>query len=84
MLADYTACNFGALRKLRDEHGVDVRAFPAEVLARFRELSAAVVEEVAAANDLARRTYASYRAFAAGVGGWNRLSEKAYFDVRYN
>ena len=82
MLADYTARNFGALRALRDEHGVDVRAFPDEVLARFRELSAAVVEEVAAANDLARRTYASYREFLAGVGGWNRVSEEAYFDVR--
>ncbi len=82
MLADYTARNFGALRVLRDEHGVHLRAFPADVLARFRELSAEVVEEVAGANDLARRTYASYREFLAGVGGWNRISEEAYFDVR--
>ncbi|MDD9806891.1 MAG: TRAP transporter substrate-binding protein [Gammaproteobacteria bacterium] len=84
MLADYTARNFGALKTLVDEHGVSVRRFPDDVLARFRELSAGVVAEVAAANPLAARIHESWRRFLDAVGDWNALSEKAYFDIRYN
>jgi len=84
MLADYTARNFGALKTLVDEHGVGVRRFPDDVLARFRELSAGVVAEVAAANPLAGRVHESWRSFLDAVGDWNTLSEKAYFDIRYN
>ena len=47
MLAEYTARNQAALDQLVNEHGVDLRQFPDEVLIRMKTISAEVLEELA-------------------------------------
>jgi len=82
MLAEYTARNNTALQSLVNEHHVDVREFPASVLARLRVLSEEVVAEIAGRNELSAKVFDSYRAFQRQVMSWHDISERAYMNVR--
>jgi len=82
MLAEYTARNNAALQTLVHEHHVDVREFPASVLARLHALSEEVVAEIAGKDALSAKVYDSYRAFQHQVMSWHDISERAYMNVR--
>lgn len=82
MLAEYTTRNNDALQKLINEHQVDVRRFPPEVLEKLRGLSQEVVAEVAQNDPLAKRVHESYRDFAQRVLKWHDISERAYLNAR--
>jgi len=82
MLAEYTARNPAALRALVDEHGVELRPLPREVLQELRVLSDAVLADMASVSPLARRIHASYTAYGASVRAWHAISEHAYLDAR--
>ena len=82
MLDEFTARNAAALKTLLDEHGVQLRRLPEDVLRRFWELSAAVLEEAAGEDDLNRRILDSYQAFLADVRGYHAVSEQAYVNAR--
>jgi TRAP-type mannitol/chloroaromatic compound transport system substrate-binding protein len=82
MLAEYTARNNAALQSLINEHHVDVREFPASVLARLRELSGQVVAEIAGKDALSAKVYDSYHTFQRQVMSWHDISERAYMNVR--
>jgi TRAP-type mannitol/chloroaromatic compound transport system substrate-binding protein len=82
MLAEYTARNHAALEQLKTEHKVEVRPFPADVLARLKQLSREVVEAIAAADPMARRALDSHDAFYAKVRAWHEVSERAYYAAR--
>ena len=64
---------------LVDDHRVDLRPFPAEVLGRLRALSTEVLDELAAGDAKAGEIYAAYRDFQTKVGSWMDISEKAYY-----
>jgi len=83
MLAEYTARNNSALQSLVNDHGVDVRSFPGEVLEKLLALSQEVVAEVAGKDDQAARVYQSYRTFQRQVMAWHDISERAYLNVRH-
>ena len=82
MLAEYTARNNDALEVLINEHNVEMRKFPAEVLHKLRSLSHAVVSELAENDPLAKRIYDSYRDFGQKVSKWHDISERAYLNAR--
>ena len=82
MLSEYTARNNKALQTLVNEHHVDVRAFPAEVLDRLRVLSEEVVAEIAGKDALSAKVFESYRAFQKQVVAWHDISERAYLNIR--
>jgi TRAP-type mannitol/chloroaromatic compound transport system substrate-binding protein len=82
MLAEYTARNNIALEQLVNEHGVQLRQFPDDVLRRIRELSAEVVAEVGARDEISRRIHASYTAFLAQVRRYHDITESAYYRSR--
>ena len=82
MLAEYTARNHASLRTLVDEHDVELRAFPAPVLAELRRLSDEVLAEIASTSPMAGRIHASYMAYFEDVRAWHDISEKAYLDAR--
>ena len=81
MLDEFTARNARALKALAEEHGVAVRRLPDDVLARFQELSEAVVRE-AATDDLSRRILDSYYGFLAEARQYHAISEQAYLNAR--
>jgi TRAP-type mannitol/chloroaromatic compound transport system substrate-binding protein len=82
MLAEFTARNNAALRTLIDDHGVEVRRLPDDVLAAFRSASAEVLEEASHESEIAGRIYASYMTFYANVRAYHDISERAYINVR--
>lgn len=82
MLDEFTARNAAALKTLLSEHGVQLRRLPEDVLRRFWELSAAVLEEAAGEDDLNRRILDSYQAFLADARGYHAVSEQAYVNAR--
>lgn len=82
VLAEFTARNVEALRTLRDEHGVDFRPLPADVLAALRKASEEVLEAAAAADPFVRRVHDSARAFQTGAMAWHRMSEGTWHGAR--
>jgi TRAP-type mannitol/chloroaromatic compound transport system substrate-binding protein len=82
MLAEYTARNPTALQTLIDEHKVDLRKYPDDVIAKLRELSAEVVAEIADKDDFSKRTYASYQKFLSQSREWSAISELTYLQAR--
>jgi TRAP-type mannitol/chloroaromatic compound transport system substrate-binding protein len=84
MLADLTAQNNAALQSLVKDHKVQLRAFPADVLAKLKELSAQVVAEVAAKDPISRKVYDSYLKFREQAIAWHDVAERAYLNARGN
>lgn len=82
MLYEFTARNNAALKTLVEEHGVQLRKFPDDVLEKLNDISQQVVEELVAANPDYAEIYDSYRAFNEQVTAWHDVSEKAFLEAR--
>jgi TRAP-type mannitol/chloroaromatic compound transport system substrate-binding protein len=82
MLAEYTARNPAALETLVSQHGVELRKFPDEVLAKLRTLSNEVVAELAGQDAFSQKTFASYQKFLKQAKAWSGISELTYLQAR--
>jgi len=82
MLAEYTARNNQALHTLVNEHGVDVRPFPDDVLDHLKALSDEVVAEIADSDPLSGKIYKSFTDFREQVVAWHDISERAFLNAR--
>lgn len=82
MLAEYTARNNAALRELVEQHGVEVRKLPDDVLHELQQISNEVVKEIAGNDPLAQKIYNSFNQFSKGVINYHEISEKAYINAR--
>jgi len=82
ILVEYVARNNDALNTLINEHGVDVRRLPDDVLEKLRTLSEEVVGEVAASSEQAQQVYDSFSKFREGVVAWTEISTKAFLNSR--
>jgi TRAP-type mannitol/chloroaromatic compound transport system substrate-binding protein len=82
MLAEYTARNPGALQTLVKKHGVQLRAYPADVLAKLKQVSAEVVGEIAKKDAFSQKVYDSYQKFLQESKEYSKISELAYLQAR--
>jgi TRAP-type mannitol/chloroaromatic compound transport system substrate-binding protein len=82
VFAEFNARNNQALSTLVNEHGVELRRFPDDVLAALRRYSSEVLEEIAAADESIGRVYAAYRDFAENIAPWMAVSRRAHMDLR--
>jgi len=82
MLSEYTARNQQALNTLVNQHGVQLRLFPQDVLVQLKQASEQVVEAAAARDPLSNRVWASQKAFRDQVAPWTAQSLKAFLDLR--
>ena len=82
MLSEFTARNNAALDTLINEHGVQLRRLPDDVIAALRASSKEVVAEIAEADPLAKRIYESYMAYLEDVRRYHSISEQAYMNLR--
>ena len=82
MLSEFTARNSAALATLLEEHDVQLRRLPDDVLERLKEVSRQVVKESTAGSEIGRRIYESYTSFLDEVQEYERISEQAYMNVR--
>ena len=81
-LSDFTYNNGVALKNLLNEHGVELRRFPDEVLNQLSTISDKFMSELATETELMGRIYASYRAFTDIVRPWTALSDQALLNLR--
>lgn len=84
MLDEYTATNNAALQNLIEEHGVELRRFPDDVLQELRRMTEEVFAEQAASDPMFARVYQSYKTFLASAGQWHQVSEEVFYQIRRN
>lgn len=83
MLAEYTARNNTALIELVEEHGVELRRLPDDVLEEIRKISYEITSQLANSDDeLVKRIYDSYISYRDGVVAYHEISERAYINAR--
>jgi TRAP-type mannitol/chloroaromatic compound transport system substrate-binding protein len=82
MYADFEARNGVALEELINEHNVELRAFPNEVLAEFKRVSYEVLEELAAEDEMAGKIWASMRAYLDTVSQWTAIGSQYFVNHR--
>lgn len=82
MLDEYTARNNDALQSLVNEHGVELRRLPDDVLRALWVGSQEAMRDLVASDPMAAKVYESYRAFYKGVRNYHHISEQAYINMR--
>ena len=74
VLAEFNTRNHEALKTLVEEHGVELRRFPDDVLEALEAYSIEVLDELAADDETVARVYESYQRFRAEIDPWLEIS----------
>jgi len=82
MYAEFEALNGQALQTLVNEHGVELRAFPDDVLDELKQHSLAVVEQLASEDEWTGKAYASFKSYMAQVRPWTEIGERYVLNHR--
>jgi TRAP-type mannitol/chloroaromatic compound transport system substrate-binding protein len=80
--AEFEARNGTALQTLIKEHGVQLRAFPDDVLATLKQHTEDALEQLAAQDEFAKRTWESLKAYTALVTPWTDIGERYLLNHR--
>ena len=81
-LGEFDSLNGDALNELVEEHGIQVRKFPDDVVAQLHKLSKEVLEEEAAKSEMAKKIYQSFQDFRKKTEPWTEASTEAYLEAR--
>jgi TRAP-type mannitol/chloroaromatic compound transport system substrate-binding protein len=82
MQSEFMARNVDSLNTLVEEHGVELRQFPDEVIDYLQELTEVVLQNQADEDADFARVYASYSDFRKKVESWSAISEQHYMNQR--
>ncbi|MGV6806310.1 MAG: TRAP transporter substrate-binding protein [bacterium] len=82
MLDEYTARNNQALEQLVNEHGVQLRKLPDDVLRELRKHTEALFDELSAEDADFKRIYESHKAFQKQARSYHKISEEAFYSAR--
>ena len=81
-LADAEWENARALKILQEEHGVQLRQFPEDVIASAKVATGEVMSELAMRDELTGKIVSSYRNAAIHLGKWSDVSVKSFLQAR--
>ncbi len=82
MLDEYTGRNNAAMVELVNNHGVEVRRLPDDVLAALKQYSDEIYAEVSAEDPSFAKIYKAYKAFGEQAKKYHKVSEEAYYQAR--
>ncbi|GHF85560.1 TRAP transporter substrate-binding protein [Thalassotalea marina] len=82
MLDEYNARNNSALQVLINEHNVNVKQFPPEVMQALKGYTDDIIAEQVAADPMFAKVWASYSKFLTNAKQYNDLTLKAYYENR--
>ncbi len=82
MLSELTARNGQALSVLVNEHKVQLRKLPDDVLKKLAGLVEQAVTEETAKDPLAKKIHTEFNKFRKQVMDWQDISERAYLNAR--
>lgn len=80
--ADYAYHNVPALEALVEEHGVELRTFPDEVVEALGRVSLEVLEELGSRNELTRRIHDSYMGFLLKANPYSQWFDRRLYAMR--
>jgi len=75
---EFEAFNIKALRELKEEHNVEILAFPPDVLKKLKHLTIEALDEEAAKSAPFKMVYEAYKKFQADNAAWHAISDDAY------
>ena len=78
MMSEVNANNGIYLKRLINEHGVELREFSDEIYESFGEASEEVMDETRQHSELAGKIYDSFNEARTNVAGWLKLSDISY------
>ena len=81
-LAEFNARNANALRTLINEHGVQTRQFPPEVMKALADVAADVAADIGRIDDISTRIYNSYMEALAVAKEWGGIADEPYMAAR--
>ena len=81
-LSEMERLNAEALAALTGRDKVQLKSFPAELVAAARRHAADVLADLASRSDMARKVHDSYAAFRDRTANWSRVSIKAVLEAR--
>lgn len=81
-LGQFTAQNARALRVLIEEHKVELRRMPQDVMTALAGHTRDVLTEIAASSDIAGRIHTSYFDALRRYSAWNAVADEAYLAAR--
>lgn len=82
MLSEYTARSSSALKTLTEQHDVQVRTFPPQVMEKLKATTAEVIEDMVEDDAMVAEVWASYKKFYDEVRPYHEITEQAYFENR--
>lgn len=83
IMASYDALNPGALASLL-EQGVELKRFPAEIMASAQTVAFGLYEELAADNQSYRKVFDAWKAFREDSNRWFSTSELGFTDFAFS
>lgn len=81
-IAEYIHYNATALDQLLNDHGVELRKMPDDVIAALARESKTVLEETAQTDDITRRVFESFKTSLERSQTWGGISEEAFMSAR--
>ncbi len=79
---EYNARNHNALTTLINEHNVEVKALPQDVIDELRTITAEVINEQIAADENFAKVWKSYSEFLTSIGKYHQLTLLEYYKNR--
>lgn len=79
VLSEFEAKNNEYLKKILDEGSTEILPFPDDVMAKLKEFSNEIYEELIEKDALSKRVYESFFNFKKGITNWSRLAEQEFY-----
>lgn len=82
MTSEFMYHNAEALKTLQNEHNVQLRAFPDDVMEQFQRITYEYLEEEAAGDPVFAKVYQSYLGYLRSVRPFTAISEQTILNLR--
>jgi TRAP-type mannitol/chloroaromatic compound transport system substrate-binding protein len=82
MLDEYTSRNNQALISLVNDHNVELRKLPKDVLAEFKRITEELLVEMTQEDESSKKIYESLFNFKKNVSQYHEISEEAIYELR--
>ena len=82
MLDEYTARNPNAMKQLLEQHDIEMRPLPKDIIEALKVATAKVIKQKRSEDPAFDRIYASYDAFLQDVKAYHKISEQEYYENR--
>ncbi len=79
MLTEFEHENAKGLKKLMNDHKVNLRHFPPQVLRKLRAVAKETIEQEAHKDKMAQKIHEDFKAFQALMAPWANISEQEYY-----